>query len=240
MTSVSGEHGHLGVGEDEPARDGRRHDGHAGRAGCRVEHRRTVPLIGQGPGEARRARTGGRTQHDGIAVADKPRDPSGQAGRVPRHRVEAAHRQRRHGGSLGDRGEHDDAGRAVAQQALEGDVEPREGVLVPRLGTPGGRQCLGQRSLLIEQLHAPVPDPPRLDEHHLGSPPEQIGHDPLALVEEREPRLHSVELITPLQPLPHRGPPGPACDQRLGRRAQLRRHDELSTPVEDRRLEVVR
>ena len=180
VTSVSESTATLASGRMKPLVMGADHDGHARRAGRRVEHRRVDPLIGQGPGEACRARTGGRAQHDGIALADEPRDPGGQARRVPRHWVEAAHRQRRHRGSLGDRGQRDDAGRAVTQQPLEGDVEPREGVLVPLLGTPGGRQCLGQRSLLVEQLDAPVPDPARLDEHDLGSPPEQIGHYPFA------------------------------------------------------------
>ena len=46
------EHGHLGIGEDEPARDRCRHDGDPGRAGCRLEHGRADPLVGQGRGES--------------------------------------------------------------------------------------------------------------------------------------------------------------------------------------------
>ena len=50
------EHRHLGIGQDEPARDGRRHHGDSGRAGRSLEHRRVDALFGQGGGQARRAR----------------------------------------------------------------------------------------------------------------------------------------------------------------------------------------
>ena len=95
------------------------------------------------------------------------------------------------------------------QQALEGHVQAREALLL-FLGPPGGRQRLGQRGLLVEQLDAAVADPARLDQHHLRAGRQQVGQHPRLAVEEGEPRLHAVELLALGQALPHGRPPGPA------------------------------
>ena len=57
----------------------------------------------------------------------------------------------------------------------------------------------------------------RLDQHDLRSRRQQVGQDPRRVVEEREPRLHAVELRALGQVLPHRRAPGPARHQRRRR-----------------------
>ena len=169
-----------------------------------------------------------------------PRHPRRQAGGIPRHRVEPPHRQRGGGGPLGDRRQRRDAGRAVAQEALEGHVQPREALTLPFFRSPRGRERLGQRRLLVEQLDRAVPDAARLHQHDLGPGRQEIGQHPRRVVEEREPRLHAVELLALGQVLPHRRPPGPALRERVGGRAQRRREDELAAPEERDGPEVVR
>jgi len=118
-------------------------------------------------------------------------------------------------------------------------VEAREGVLFPLLGPPRRRERLGQRGLLVEELSAPVPDPARLGEDHLAARRQQVGQHPLGALEEREPRLHAVELLAARQALPHRRPPRPPRRQRLRRGLDLGGGDELAAPEQGDGADVV-
>ena len=182
-----GEHRHLGLGQDEPGGDRRRHHTGARRARRRGQHRRVHTLGGQGgrepPGPCRR----GGAQRDRIALADQPGDAGGQAGGVPGHRVEAAHRERGHVGTVGDGRQGGDAGRTLAEEPLEGHVQARESLLFTLLGPPRGRQGLGQRGLLVEQLDAAVADAARLHQHDLAARRQKIGDHAGRVVEERQP-----------------------------------------------------
>ena len=79
------------------------------------------------------------------------------------------------------------------------------------LGPPRRRQRLGQRGLLVEELGAPVPDPAGLDEDHLAARRKQVGQHPLGALEEREPRLHAVELLARAPGAPTPTPPRAAA-----------------------------
>ena len=141
---------------------------------------------------------------------------------------------------FGDGRHRGDRGRAVAQQALEGDVQAREGILLALLGPPRGGQRLGQCRLLVEELRAPVPDAPRLDEEHLPGRRQQVRQDALGRLQEGQPRLHAVELVAAGQAVPHRRAPRPARHQVLGRGPQLLGEDELAAAVDGDRVEVTR
>ena len=193
----------------------------------------------QGGGQPPRSRRRGGAQGDRVALAHQSGHPGRQAGRVPRHRVEAAHRERGHVRPFGNGRQRGHAGRALAEQTLEGHVQAREALLVPLLRAPGRRQRLGQRRLLVEQLDAAVANAARLHQDDLRPVRQEIGQDPRRVVEEGQPRLHAVELRALGQVLPHRCAPGPPRHQRRGGVAQRGSDDELATAVERNGAQVV-
>ena len=230
----------LDLGQDEPAGDRRRHHAGPRRARRGRDDRRMHALGRQRGGQPPRPCCGGGTQGDRVALAHQPGDPGGQAGRVPRHRVETADRECGHVRALGNGRQRRDTGRALAEQALEGHVQPGEALLLSLLRPPGRGQRLGQRGLLVEQLDPAVANPARLHQDDLRPGRQEVGQNPRRVVEEGQPRLHAVELRALGQVLPHRRAPGPPRHQ--GRRgvAQRRRDDELATAVERHGAEVVR
>jgi len=118
-------------------------------------------------------------------------------------------------------------------------VQAREGLLFTLLGPPGGRQGLGQRGLLVEQLDTAVADAARLHQHDLAARRQKIGDDTGRVVEEGQPRLHAVELRALGQVLPHPGAPGPARHERAGGPAQRRGDDQLPAAIERNGAQVV-
>ena len=213
VTSVSESTATLASGRMNPLVSGAATTHTPGVPGAARDHRRVHSLRGQCRGEPPRPRRRGGAEGDGVALSDQPRHSGRQSGGVSRHGVEAPHRQRGHVGALGDGRQRGDAGWALAEEAFEGHVQAREALVLRLLRSPGGRQRLGQRGLLVEELDPAVPDAARLDQDDLRPGGQQIGQDPRRVVEEREPRLHAVELRALGQALPHRRPPGPACHQ---------------------------
>ena len=142
----------LDLGEDEPGGDRRRH--HAGPRGARRggENGRVHAFGRQRGGQPPRPRHGGGTQRDRVALSHQSRDPGCEARRVACHRVETTHREYGHVRAFGNRRQRCDTGRALAEQTLEGHVQPGEAFLVPLLRAPGRGERLGERGLLVEQL----------------------------------------------------------------------------------------
>ncbi len=234
-----GEHRHFGVGENEAVRQ-RRGDHHrARRSGSSSDHGGVHALLGENAREPRCAGARGGTQRHGVALAHEPGDRAGQTRGVTRHEVEAPHPQRGRRRALGHRGQRDDPRIALAKEPVERHVQARERVLVPLLGAPGRGERLGQSGFFVEELHRPVPDAPRFDEYDLRTGGQQIGQHARVAVEERQPRLHAVELLASLQTLPDRGAPGAPRRQSPRGFTQLRAGHQLSAPVERHRGDVV-
>ncbi len=143
-------------------------------------------------------------------------------------------------GPSGTGGSGDDAGWARAQQAVERHVEPGERLLLRPPWPPRWRPASRPAPPPRRAAARPVADPPRLDQDHLGPRRQEVGQDPLAAVEEREPRLHAVELLARSRCSHTDAPQGRARPERRRRLAQLRGEHELPAAVEGDGGEVVR
>ncbi len=177
---------------------------------------------------------------DREPLADEPRHARGQPCRISCHRVEPLHPERRDRRPFGDGRHRRDRSRAVAQQALEGDVQAREDLLGALLGPPRGGQRLGQCCLLVEELRAPVPDAPRLDEEHLPGRRQQVRQDAARSAPRRAATTPCRRTGRPRARRSHTDAPHGGAPPALGRRTAALGEDELTAAVDGDRVEVPR
>ncbi len=172
-----GEDRHLGVGQHEAARDWapprRPHRASRGRD---IEHRRVHALLGQRgaraaprPGRSRRTaspRSRRRPAGSPRRRAAPGRPPPGRSGPTRSAAVE---------GPSGTGGSETTPASQSRRSRSKGTCRRGNGSSSPSLAPHVGGERLGQGGLLVEQLHRPVADAPRLDEHHLRPGGQQVG-----------------------------------------------------------------
>ena len=216
---VLGDHGQLDGGQDAAALqradvDGRR-DAVAGqqrphprgRALAVGGHDDLVPVAGQL----------GELAHDALGVAGGDRDPHrGDGGDV---------------GPLGGGGDGPGRRVGVGQQPVEGEVQAREAVVLPRRGgAPRLGEGGGQVGLLGQQVGGPVAHAAGLEQEHQRVRPDEVEQHVLALGEPRQPALHPVEGLPLGQALPLLAAPRLEGDEPLGPLLHLGGGEELAAP----------